>query len=177
MRIMLSDKRKMQTDKKISRLSSDAAFVVLALALSYLESFLPSFGLPGAKLGLVNIALMLCTYRSSAMDAFSVSLCRIAVSFLLFGNVTSLVFSLFGTALSCSVMAFLKKHPLGLSFIGISVASAFAHNMGQLAAAYITIGSAALSYAPILVFASAVFGTISGIVMTCIPSKIFNGEV
>ena len=68
-------------------------------------------------------------------DAAAVSFCRILISFLLFGNVTSLLFSLFGSALSHLTLAVLKKHNLGLSFIGISVLCALSHNAGQLAAA------------------------------------------
>ena len=67
----------MRTDAKTKRLAFDAAFVCLALALSYLESFLPPFVFPGAKLGLTNIALTVCAYRYSVTDAAAVSFCRI----------------------------------------------------------------------------------------------------
>ena len=87
----------MRTDAKTKRLAFDAAFVCLALALSYLESFLPPFVFPGAKLGLTNIALTVCAYRYFVTDAAAVSFCRILISFLLFGNVTSLLFSIFIT--------------------------------------------------------------------------------
>ena len=167
----------MRTDAKTKRLAFDAAFVCLALALSYLESFLPPFVFPGAKLGLTNIALTVCAYRCFVTDAAAVSFCRILISFLLFGNVTSLLFSLFGSALSLLTLAVLKKHNLGLSFIGISVLCALSHNAGQLAAAYITAGGAVLSYASVLVFASAVFGALCGFLITLIPDKIFKNEV
>ena len=119
----------MRTDAKTKRLAFDAAFVCLALALSYLESFLPPFVFPGAKLGLTNIALTVCAYRYFVTDAAAVSFCRILISFLLFGNVTSLLFSIFGSALSLLTLAVLKKHNLGLSFIGISVLCARFHIM------------------------------------------------
>ncbi len=167
----------MRSDRKTARIACDAVFVLLALALSYVESFLPSFALPGAKIGLTNIALTVCAYRCSLPDAAAVSLCRIIISFLLFGNITTLIFSLLGSALSLLTLAFLKRRNLGLSFIGISVLCALAHNTGQLIAAYAAAGSSVLSYAPVLVLASAVFGTLCGAVMIMLPEKIYEKGV
>jgi heptaprenyl diphosphate synthase len=167
----------MHTDRKIEVIACDAAFVLLALALSYLESFLPLLALPGARIGLTNIALTVCAYRCSMSDAAAVSLCRIVISFLLFGNAATLIFSLLGSALSLLTLAFLKHHNFGFSFVGISVLCALAHNAGQLVAAYITAGKSVLPYAPMLVFASAVFGTLCGVVMIMLPEKIFKKGV
>lgn len=163
----------MQKDKKTARIAADSAFVVLALALSYLESFVPTF-LPGARLGLTNIALTVCAYKFSVWDSFAVSLCRILISYLLFGNSLSLAFSLCGGAMSLLTLAFLKRHSMGLSLIGVSVFCAFSHNVGQLVMACLLVGGAALSYALYLVPASLVFGALNGVIMTRIPDKIFK---
>lgn len=167
----------LSSDKKIARIAADSAFVCAALALSYLESLIPIqfiIPLPGFKLGLANIAVTVCAFRYSPKDAAAVSLCRILISFLLFGGVTSLLFSLFGAALSCAALILPTKKRIGLSFIGVSIICALAHNTGQCIAAFILIGRAVLSYVPALLSASLIYGALCGIVLCLIPDKIYK---
>lgn len=171
----------LSSDKKIARIAADSAFVCAALALSYLESLIPLriiLPLPGFKLGLANIAVTVCAFRYSVKDAAAVSLCRILLSFLLFGGVTSLLFSLFGSLLSCAVLLpFTKRRGagrIGLSFVGISLLCALAHNTGQLIAALVIVGRAVLSYIPMLISASLICGALCGIILCLIPDKIYK---
>lgn len=152
------------------RLALDAALLGAALLLSYLESFIPlplAGAVPGIKLGFANIAVILCAYLISMPDAAALSLCRIVISAVLFGSVTSLWFSLAGGAAALAVLAVIIYSPLRnhISPIGASVACAAAHNAGQLSAACFVFGSAdILRYLPALLISAVIFGSITGVI-------------
>ena len=60
----------------------------------------------------------------------------------------------------------------GLSFIGVSVLCAAAHNLGQLLAAVVLTGTAVLAYTPALFAASALYGTVNGVILNQMPEFI-----
>ena len=97
-----------QSTKKLVLLSLLAA---VALVLSYIESVLPPLypAIPGIKMGLANIIILVCLYIFTVKEALILSLVRIFVSALLFGNAMSVIYSLAGAILSLAVMAILKK--------------------------------------------------------------------
>lgn len=169
-------------DKGISspaKLSRTAMLLGAALMLSYLESLIPlPLPIPGFKLGLANIALIICFEQISPLSALFLQILRISISALLFGSPTSLWFSLAGGAASYIVVAlfyaFLRKY---VSELGISIASAAMHNMGQLAAAAIIFSSAAVfNYLPWLLFASIIFGSITGIICRLVNKAVYEAE-
>ena len=166
----------LSSDKKVTALAADAVLVCVALVLSYIEAVLPLdfIPLPGFRLGLANIAITIAAFRNSPAHAAVVSLARILLVFLLFGNPTSLVFSLCGSALVIIALFVLRKYTFGMSFIGISLICAALHNCGQLIAALFLVGRAVISYAPFLCLASLIFGTLNGIILNLIPDKIYN---
>jgi heptaprenyl diphosphate synthase len=156
------------------RVAENAAFLSLALILSFVESLLPAavLPLPGFKVGLANLAILAVFYRThSSIRTAVLSLCRCLITFFLFGNVTSLLFSLCGGAMVIG-MLFLIKRVRGLSFIGVSVLCAAAHNLGQLAAAVCLTGTAVLAYTPALFAAAAFYGGINGILLNRMPEFI-----
>ena len=82
----------------------------LGLILSYVETLIPvNLGVPGAKLGLANLVVLLClraphdSFRKNVTGAFLVGLLRIVLSGFLFGNLFSIAYSLagFAAALLC----------------------------------------------------------------------------
>ena len=158
----------------IRRAAYDSVLLCAALALSYLESLLP-LPLPGMKPGFANIAVTVAAYRYSIRDAALVSLCRVALMFILFGGGASLLFSLLGALCSLLMLCATKHtaHPR-LSFIGISALCALSHNLGQLAAAVIVSGTPALAYAPYLLIASALCGSVNGVILGALPGKLFS---
>ncbi len=166
--------KKLSADRRTVRLAADAAFLSLALVLSFVESFLPAavLPLPGFKIGLANLAILAAFYRTGRLaDAAVISLCRCLVTFLLFGNPTGLLFSLCGGALVLVMLGLLRR-VRGLSFVGISVLCALAHNLGQLTAAVLLTGWAVLAYLPALLAASAFYGTINGVLLNRMPEFI-----
>jgi len=146
------------TSKRVAFLGCVTA---LALVLAYLEILLPPIvnSIPGIKLGLPNIAIIFVLYRFGLRDAAIVSFMRILVVSLLFGNPMTLWYSLAGAVLSLVGMAILQ-HVKIFSVVGVSVAGAVLHNIGQILTAMILLGTAELGYYLIVL---AITGTISGI--------------
>lgn len=133
----------------------------VALILAYVESLLPPLfhAVPGIKIGLPNIMIVFVLYRFGVKEAAVVSLIRmLAVSFM-FGNMMALVYSLAGAFLSMLVMVVLKRLNI-LSVVGVSVAGGVFHNVGQILAAMILLGTAELGYYLVVL---TITGTVSGI--------------
>ena len=150
----------MKTDTK--RLVTLAMLVSVAMILSYIESLLPPLAaIPGVKLGLSNVATLFALLTLGPLAAISVSLVRVFLSALLFGNAMALIFSLFGAALSLIVMILFSRLKI-FSPVGISILGAVAHNAGQIIAAMIVLKTSAIVYylAPLVVS-----GTLAGIVI------------
>lgn len=135
----------------------------VALVLAYVEALLPPLyaAVPGIKLGLPNIAIIFILYRFGLREAAAVSLIRIVAVSLLFGNPMTFAYSVAGAFLSLLVMTVLRKLDL-FSIVGVSVAGAVFHNVGQILTAMVLLGTAELGYYLIVL---AVTGTISGILV------------
>ena len=85
-------------------------FLALALICSYVESLIPFyFGIPGVKLGLTNIVVVLMLYCVGTKEAFAISMLRIVLAGFLFGNLFSILYSLAGGMFSFLVMYLLKR--------------------------------------------------------------------
>ena len=140
-----------------------AVLAALALALSYLESFFPPLlPLPGVKLGLANIVTVYALYALGASSALAILVVRCLLGSLFAGNASALLFSLLGGLAAMLVMIALHALPR-LSVYGVSVGGAAAHNCGQVAAAMLTLGSAApLAYLPFLLLVSLFTGALTG---------------
>ena len=94
---------------KAEKVAQYGLLTALALVLSWLESLLPPLGVPGVKLGLPNLAIVFALYRLGFRDACVISLVRVVLVTLLFGNGAALAYSIAGAALSLSLMGLLKK--------------------------------------------------------------------
>lgn len=145
-------------------------FTALAMILSYVEALLPPIwsAVPGIKIGLPNIIIIFLLYRFSLKHAAVVSLVRILLSALLFGNAVSLLYSLGGAFLSIIIMAFLKKTGY-FSMVGVSVAGGVFHNVGQILVAMLVLSTAEIGYYIIIL---AVTGTIAGVLVGILGSLV-----
>ena len=93
--------------KKVSILG---VMTALGIVLGWLESCVPiTLGIPGVKLGIANLTALLVLYRFSYKEAVTVSILRVLISCILFGNLAIGIYSLAGSILSLAVMAVLKK--------------------------------------------------------------------
>ena len=151
----------------------------LALILAYVEALIPPVfsSIPGIKMGLPNIVIIFVLYRKGAISAACVSLLRIILVNILFGNAMAFLYSLAGAMLSLVVMIILKKVNL-LSAVGISVAGGVTHNLGQVLTAMLLLETSELGYYMVVL---TITGTIAGILVgLCgsilvkkIPHRIF----
>lgn len=150
-------------------------YLALALICSYVESLIPFyFGVPGVKLGLTNIVVVLLLYTLGAKEAFGVSVMRIFLAGFLFGNPFSILYSLSGGILSFLVMYLLKRTEK-LKVITVSVAGGLMHNIGQLLMAALVVENYhVLYYLPVLLVAGFVTGFLIGILSQEIIIRIGN---
>ncbi len=155
------------------RLTMDAMFAAVALIFTYVEFLIPySVGIPGVKLGLANIVILVVLYEMDLKNAAAVNLIRIAMAGLLFSGVFAMLYSLAGGMFSLLVMWALKKTGR-FSMIGVSMAGGVAHNFGQLAIAVFVVSNARLFlYFPVLVFSGVAAGIGIGIIAYVIDRKL-----
>lgn len=156
--------------KKIVRLSMFAAIMV---ALSIVESYIPIFNgsIPGFKLGLANIIVIILLYLYSFKDALYVSILRIFIVGLLRTGLfsTTFIFSISGAILSLIMMFLFKKTKL--SIIGVSIVGSVSHSIGQILAATIILQNINLNYyLPFMI----IFSIITGIIIGIISKEIVN---
>lgn len=158
---------------KTKKLTMYALLVALALILSYLESLVPlSFAIPGIKMGLPNIVIVFALYKLGFRAAGCISLIRVVLVSILFGNVMSMAYSLAGAVLSLAVMWLLKRCGR-FGSVGVSVAGALGHNLGQIATAVLLLETPGLVwYLPALCVSGAVAGLCIGILGGILVNRI-----
>lgn len=156
------------------RIAVCGLLVAVAIVLSYVEFLLPiAPTIPGIKLGLANLVILSSLYFIKTREVLLVLTARILLSGILFGNLSSVIYSLAGGMLSFLVMLLVKKINV-FSKIGISIAGGVFHNVGQLIVAYIVVKNVSvILYAPLLLATGALSGCFVGIVST-IVMKIFS---
>lgn len=144
-------------------------FIAVAMILSYIEVQIPTFvAIPGIKLGLPNIAIIIVLYKVGWKEAIIINLVRVLLVSILFGTTLSLLYSVAGAILSFGIMIILKKLKI-FSPVIVSVAGGIFHNIGQIAVAcFVTSTSELLYYLPVLLIS----GTISGILIGLIGAKV-----
>lgn len=153
-----------KSKRKIEKIAIIGVFSAFAAILSYIEVII-SFGMfiPGVKLGLANIAIVVVLYIYGYKYALFVNVIRIIVVGLLFTNAFSIAFSLAGALISFVVMLLLKKLDV-FSPLGVSVAGGVSHNIGQLLiASFIVSSYSVMNYIPVLMIAGIICGFIIGI--------------
>ena len=144
--------------------------IALAFILSWLETLLPNpleGMVPGIKLGLANLVVIITLYRLGIPAAITISLTRVLLTAFTFGNLSMFFYSLAGAALSLLVMILLKQLP-HFSSTGLSIAGGIAHNLGQIAVAMLVLGSSLFYYLPYLLLGGCVSGLLIGLLASLI---------
>ena len=159
--------------KKTKKIALLGLTVSLAMIMSYIEVLFPlSFAVPGIKMGLANIVIVFVLYRMSLKDACIVSLIRVFLVALLFGNTMSLAYSLAGAVLSLTLMALLKKTEK-FSVVGVSISGGVMHNAGQILMAVILMGTAQIAYyLPVLIITGTITGVGIGLVAALVIDRV-----
>lgn len=148
-----------------SRVAYFGVFTALALIFSYVETLIPiNFGIPGIKLGLANLIIIIALYKMSVKEAYMLSVVRVVLAGFIFGNLFSIIYSLAGGLLSLTVMTLLKKTDK-FSLFGISMAGGVFHNVGQLIVAIIVMENLNIAYyMPVLLISGLITGFMIGLV-------------
>ena len=148
-------------------------FISLAMILSYVESQIPPLAaVPGVKIGLPNIVMVLLLYKIGAKETVIVSLIRIFLVSLLFGNVQTMTFSIAGAVLSLAGMILLKKTNL-FSCITVSIVGGILHNVGQIIAACFWTNTAEIAYyPPVLLVSGIIAGAVIGIIAGLLVKRL-----
>ena len=149
--------------------------IALAMVLSYVEMLIPlPVGIPGVKPGLANLVVFLALYMMTAREALLISMVRILLVSITFGNGSAFLYSMAGGILSFLVMWIFQKKDFLLP-AGVSIAGGIAHNVGQLLmAAVILENGAVFTYFPVLLAAGCITGGIIGFLGEQIRKRIIR---
>lgn len=158
-----------------NRVAYFGVFTALALIFSYVETLIPfHIGIPGVKLGLANLIIVVALYKMSLKETYLLSVVRVVLSGFIFGNYFSIIYSLAGGLLSLTVMALLKKKG-GFSILGISIAGGVCHNIGQLVIAMAVVETfSVIYYIPVLLIAGLTTGLLIGIAADGMLKRLVN---
>jgi len=147
--------------------------IALAMVLSYLESLIPAFfAVPGMKLGLTNLVILLALYLINWQSAMVINVIRVILAGILFGNIYSLAYSIAGALLSGAGMILLKKTGK-FRIITVSIAGGVLHNIGQILVAVLVLHTVSVAwYILILWFTGIAAGAVIGIIGGLLCSRL-----
>lgn len=150
-------------------------FTAFAMILSFIERQIPTFvAIPGIKLGLPNIAIIIILYKFGYKEAFVISLLRVLLTSLLFTNGITMLYGITGAFLSFAAMLLLKKH---FNIITVSIVGGVVHNIGQILVAYFILQTEQLMYwLPVLVISGVISGAIIGLIAALTYKKLEKVE-
>ena len=147
----------------------------IGTALHVVEAiFVIPLPVPGVKLGLANMVTLLALHRYGFRDGLTVALMRVLLGSLVTGIFLSpgFLLAVSGAALSSAVMALLLKSTRCFSMIGVSMAGAAGHNIGQLLAASLLLQSGAVVYyLPVLLFTGIPTGFLTGYLLNSLLER------
>lgn len=163
--------------KKFTRLTM---LLALSVVLNIIESFIPLFNgnIPGLKLGLANIIILIVLYMFSFKDALYVSLLRILLVGILRTGLFSMTFffSLGGAFFSLCSMFLAKKTKL--SIIGVSIVGSIFHSIGQILVAILIIKNTyIIYYVPWLLLFSIPTGILVGFTSKTILNNLEDRKI
>lgn len=147
--------------------------VALAFIFSYIEFLIPiNLGIPGVKLGLANLVIIVGMYTIGEKNSFILSMVRIVLVAITFSNMSAMLYSLAGGILSYAVMVAAKRTKF-LSVKGVSAFGGIFHNVGQILAAVLILETKELIYyLPVLMIAGIVSGTVIGLLAAMVIERI-----
>ncbi len=163
---------------KTKKIASYGIMIALALVFSYVESQIPAFfAVPGMKLGLTNVVVLLALYKMGNGSAMAINILRIVLVSAMFGGPSAMMYSLAGGLLSTVVMILLKKTDK-FRIVTVSVAGGISHNIGQIIVAVIVLNTTGIAwYLLMLWFTGMVTGAVIGVLgaelVKRLPDKLF----
>lgn len=148
------------------KLALIAVLTASTIVIAVLESFIPSIGIPGVKLGLANIMILVTLYELGVVEAISINLSRVLLVGIIRGTILTMGFfmSLVGAVFSLAIMILFYLLIKKFSIIGVSVIGSIFHVFGQILVAVVYLGtSAILYYLPVIGISAIITGVLVGI--------------
>ena len=156
---------------KVQKMALLGVLTAGAIVIAILESFIPSIGIPGVKLGLANIVILIILYELGIVEAIIVNLLRVLVVGLVRGTFLSMGFlmSLTGAVLSLGIMILFYLLIKKFSIVGVSVIGSLFHVFGQILIAMIFLGTAYIFlYLPIIALSAIITGVFVGVIASLV---------
>jgi heptaprenyl diphosphate synthase len=163
---------------KAKNIAAFGVYVALAMIFSYIELQIPPLvAIPGIKLGLPNVVIIIALYKFGWKEAIVINVLRVLLVSVLFGTVLSLLYSVAGAILSLFVMIILKKSKI-FSTVLVSVFGAISHNIGQITVAiFVLETSELLYYLPVLLITGTISGLLLGLIGATVVKKLDNIKI
>ena len=160
-------------DKRTKKIAYLGLLIALAFVLSYVEYLLPiNIGIPGAKVGLPNIVIVVALYTIGSFDAILLSLIRVLLVGFTFGNMSMMLYSFAGAVLSFVSMVIAKRTNL-FSITGVSVLGGVFHNIGQIMVAMLDLETKSLVYyLPFLIIVGLFSGILIGFISSVVAKRV-----
>lgn len=147
-------------------------FIALAFIFNYVERLLPfNFGIPGIKLGLANIVVLMALYTLGYKAAFTLTVVRVLLTGFSYGSMYHVMYGMAGAMLSFLFMSVLHKTKK-FSIVGVSIIGGLGHNIGQILVAMWILSESLLYYLPFLLVGGAISGTLIGILGSLIVTRV-----
>lgn len=159
-------------------LVATASLIAIAAVLGLVESAFPT-PIPGARLGLANVAVVLALVTMGRGPALIVGLGKVLVVGLAAGTLAGPVglLAAAGALLSWGTMSLTVWAVRGASVVGVSAVGGFSHVLGQLLATAALAGSCGvLALGSLSLSAGLLFGLATGLVARIVLSRL-NGVV
>jgi heptaprenyl diphosphate synthase len=158
---------------KTKQITELGFLLAVSLVLSYLEGLLPVMvAVPGVKLGLANVITMVVLYHFGSKKAFLFMSLRVVLAGLMFSGMAGIVYSFAGGLCCIFIMSILKNIKI-FSMLGVSMAGAIFHNLGQIIVAFFVMENAhILYYFPVLCVSGVITGLIVGYVSALVIGRI-----
>ena len=168
----------MRSGKYIRQITTMGMLVALAMVLGFVETLIPiNLGIPGMKLGLANIVVVIALFLFDIKTAVVVSILRIILIAMTFGNMSMMFYSIAGASLSLLSMIAISKIK-SFSLISVSIGGGIMHNVGQIiCAAFVVRTNGVFTYLPVLMIAGLVSGALIGIVAGLISVRLTNVKI
>ena len=148
----------------------------IAIILGIVESFIPSIGIPGVKLGLANIVILVTLFEVGILEALFIDVLRVLIVALVRGTFLSMGFfmSLSGALLSLGIMILFYLVIKKFSIVAVSVVGSIFHVLGQILVAMVYLETSYIFfYLPII----AIFAILAGVFVGIISQLIIKTGV
>ncbi len=147
----------------LKKITITAVLSAFALVSFMLEQLLPPLILPGAKIGVANVFVLLCAILIGPKSAFAVVIVKSVLGSVFSGNVSAIMYSLPSGIIALTVEIALFRYAEKLSIVSISILGAVISSLVQNVVFCLTTNAIEyLIYLPYLALIGVLAGAVVG---------------